>query len=675
MKPTCSTRRARLGAIAFAIAALLGAMASGADEIPQRIGPDFQVNTFTQFEQFTPDVARFRDGRFVVVWEDIGEAPISVKGQLYQASGAREGTEFRVSTGGPIFSPPSVAALPDGGFAVVWADFHDIRLRRFDRTGQPLGNATVVNGPHPEPNRMPDIAASPAGNVAVGWHRDGFFENMVLFRRLDAAGQAQGDPVQVNTFLTGDPYVTRVAVNDEGSVLVSWQEGFGFQVMVRRFDGPTGTLSNELKLRAPFGGAAVGGAPVLYPEGDGAVVFGDLRFVDAGIFVQRLDAEGKLLGNATEIGGGGLSRVTLFDDPDVAIGPDGKAFVVWSRNNDSEGFDSRIHGRLLDRTWQPLGDVLTVSPVFPQFFDQEPAVAADASGGFVAVWTNGQFSSPIPFPIPVPSLPADGRDGSGLGIFGQLFGDPDCAADSETLCLGEGNRFRVKVDWKIPSGETGAGHARRLTADTGALWFFGPDNLELMVKVLDARSVNGHFWFYLGSLSNVEYTVTVTDTATGSQKTYHNAPRQFASFADVEAFAEVAPVSSSARGLVATVPVLHPQLSPSSCSASTESLCLAGQFQVEVDFVDPRTETAGRGTAIPLTADTGAFWFFSPSNLELTIKILDGRAVNGNFWVFFGALSDVQYTITVTDTATGQKRTYVNPRGQLASHADIEAFD
>jgi hypothetical protein len=42
--------------------------------------------------------------------------------------------------------------------------------------------------------------------------------------------------------------------------------------------------------------------------------------------------------------------------------------------------------------------------------------------------------------------------------------------------------------------------------------------------------------------------------------------------------------------------------------------------------------------------------------------------------VFYGALSDVAYTITVTDTATGTVRTYDNPAGQLASRADTAAF-
>jgi hypothetical protein len=77
---------------------------------------------------------------------------------------------------------------------------------------------------------------------------------------------------------------------------------------------------------------------------------------------------------------------------------------------------------------------------------------------------------------------------------------------------------------------------------------------------------------------------------------------------------------------------------------------------------------------MPLTADSGAFWFFQPSNIELVVKVLDGRTVNGHFWVFYGALSDVGYTITVTDTATGQSKTYTNPEHTLASRADTEAF-
>jgi hypothetical protein len=54
--------------------------------------------------------------------------------------------------------------------------------------------------------------------------------------------------------------------------------------------------------------------------------------------------------------------------------------------------------------------------------------------------------------------------------------------------------------------------------------------------------------------------------------------------------------------------------------------------------------------------------------------VVDGRAFNGRFWVFSGALSNVAYTIRVTDTQTGSVRTYVNPSGRLSSFADVSAF-
>jgi hypothetical protein len=75
-----------------------------------------------------------------------------------------------------------------------------------------------------------------------------------------------------------------------------------------------------------------------------------------------------------------------------------------------------------------------------------------------------------------------------------------------------------------------------------------------------------------------------------------------------------------------------------------------------------------------LTPDTGAFWFFSANNLELAVKVVDGRAVNGRFWVFGGQLTDVEYTLTVTDTETGASWTHHNPAGTLASFADTSAF-
>ncbi len=83
---------------------------------------------------------------------------------------------------------------------------------------------------------------------------------------------------------------------------------------------------------------------------------------------------------------------------------------------------------------------------------------------------------------------------------------------------------------------------------------------------------------------------------------------------------------------------------------------------------------SGQGQAVAITGDTGYFWFFSSNNVELVVKVVDGRAANGYLWVFYGALSDVEYTITVNDTATGHSKIYVGQQGKMASVADTAAF-
>ena len=111
------------------------------------------------------------------------------------------------------------------------------------------------------------------------------------------------------------------------------------------------------------------------------------------------------------------------------------------------------------------------------------------------------------------------------------------------------------------------------------------------------------------------------------------------------------------------------------CVASATALCLNnGRFRVEAAWRVPTANQNGQGAAIPLTGDTGYFWFFSSNNIELVLKVVDGRGFNGKFWVFYGALSNVEYQITVTDTVTGAVRVYTNPSGQLSSVADTAAF-
>ncbi|HEV2843451.1 MAG TPA: hypothetical protein VG477_01285, partial [Thermoanaerobaculia bacterium] len=109
------------------------------------------------------------------------------------------------------------------------------------------------------------------------------------------------------------------------------------------------------------------------------------------------------------------------------------------------------------------------------------------------------------------------------------------------------------------------------------------------------------------------------------------------------------------------------------CFPGDTWLCLQGSFYVQAEWRLPGGEWT-EGHAVPLTGDTGTFWFFDNANTELVLKVLDGRPVNGHFWVYYGGLSDVEYRISVYDTRTQTSKTYHNPAGRLVSRSDTVAF-
>jgi len=73
--------------------------------------------------------------------------------------------------------------------------------------------------------------------------------------------------------------------------------------------------------------------------------------------------------------------------------------------------------------------------------------------------------------------------------------------------------------------------------------------------------------------------------------------------------------------------------------------------------------TFGSATAVPLTTDTGYFWFFHPNNVEVVTKVLNGCSTNGHYWFFASGLTNVGVQINVTDMVTGASKPYSNSYG------------
>ena len=212
------------------------------DEIP--------INTSTAGNQDQPSVAGFRGTQFVAVWEDNGTD--TIKGRLFGVNGAPTSNEFAVnfpgepgtkrqlpkvaetgqgfavtwneqapgglfqvklrtfdqdSLSGPEsqvstaeterFIRPAMTRLPDGGFAVAWADKREderIRVQRFGFDGTKIGGEFRANTT-PGLHRVPMVASLTNGNLVIGWRARIAGPLHLRMQLFDANGPRGGEQI------------------------------------------------------------------------------------------------------------------------------------------------------------------------------------------------------------------------------------------------------------------------------------------------------------------------------------------------------------------------------------------------------------------------------------------------------------------------------------------------
>ena len=154
-----------------------------------------------------------------------------------------------------------------------------------------------------------------------------------------------------------------------------------------------------------------------------------------------------------------------------------------------------------------------------------------------------QSVSPVdltPFSVDIPFSIVPGENGGGtvrvdvtgtderggiVDIFEELTATPDntrrpptsCVEDPETMCLLDGNRFRVDVDWRDFDGNTGQGVVTLGERFEDGGWFsfaalaglVNPDGFDLFLQMTDGCSDNNNFWTFVAGATDVEYTLRV----------------------------------------------------------------------------------------------------------------------------------------------------------------------
>lgn len=111
-----------------------------------------------------------------------------------------------------------------------------------------------------------------------------------------------------------------------------------------------------------------------------------------------------------------------------------------------------------------------------------------------------------------------------------------CTPSSTALCLNN-DRFKVEAIFQQAGQPADIAHVVELTDETGYLWFFSAVNVEAVLKVINACPFNNRFWVFAGGLTDVRVDIVVTDTKTGTIKTYTNPQgKPFQPIQDTSAF-------------------------------------------------------------------------------------------------------------------------------------------
>lgn len=391
-----------------------------------------------------------------------------------------------------------------------------------DPLGAPRGARVRVDaGTISAASRLPSdvrVATATDGTSVVVWQespRDAAIPPSVFFRRLLADCTPSGDVGSLGAVGVVGRREPHVAVRPEGGFVLTFVEGEQLEhlhVAAQQFDASATALApsfavSQTEQRASDPSVAVAS------DGKFAVVWGNAA---------RSSVAGRVFAADGGALGGELS-LRLPRSPAAGVGAVaavGASFVAaWSENGFVEE-GSAVYGRVFEAAG-PIGGEVVLNA---EHTDPDSVrIAALGGNEFVVVWDD----------LAEQTLPQD--------IVARRFvlvpPGAGCAESSAALCLGA-ERFRISVEWRDYQGRRGAGHAYPLTGDSGLFWFFSEANLEVLVKVVNACAGFSRHWVYAGATTDVEYTLTATDTATGRSRSYFNPlGRRAAAITDSDAFA------------------------------------------------------------------------------------------------------------------------------------------
>jgi hypothetical protein len=270
--------------------------------------------------------------------------------------------------------PPALCRLPNGEVRIAFAD-GDIRVRRYDALGEPIGTPITVSTAASR-GALPRIACSADGSSLVVWEArvSGATNGAdVMARFLSPDGTPLTEPFLIHVDDAGDQIRPAVTSDGAGRWAVVWQGGT--DIFVQHLSGPpAGQLPRERRVNGELGGDHPNAG--MAADGSLVVVYG----AGARVVATLLDPAGDSRGAAIP-----LNEFARIDSrPGLAVAADGTFVALWH----GEDFVADVvRGRRFSAAAAPLGEPFTVGPTVAFLVGFEKiAVALLPDGGFAAAW-------------------------------------------------------------------------------------------------------------------------------------------------------------------------------------------------------------------------------------------------------------------------------------------------
>ena len=388
---------------------------------PQKIGSEFQVNTYTTGDQSQNEITSLSGGGFVVTWMSNAQdgSGKGVYGQLYDSAGNKLNNEFSINT--EVTSDqaqPSITGLKDGGFVVAWESTGQdgsgdgVYGQRYDASGNAVGTEFQINTHTSNEQRDVHLASLKDGSFVANWisyNQDGNIWG-IFGQRFDSSGNTAGSEFRINTNTANNQQGAQISSLPDGGFIALFgsdssnhaePDTSSFGAYGQRYDASGNAVGTEFRINTTTAGHQYYANAAGLKDGNYVIAwssYGQDGSGGHGIYGQIYDASGNVVKSEFLI-----NTHTSNDQhyASVASLDDGGFFVTW-QSEGQDGSKKGVYGQRFDSAGTKVGSELQINSTTNN--DQErPSVTTLTDGKLVVAWSS------------------DAQDGNNKGVFAQMF--------------------------------------------------------------------------------------------------------------------------------------------------------------------------------------------------------------------------------------------------------------